>query len=603
MPKKIAKTFKGLFGMSDAQVAQLQDSVRVLYILSEKIDVLLNHRHVNDQFKGHVSLEIDRLDGYLNYHAERLRGHMQEPTPTLISLSEKVDILLQSRTSADRVETHVSQEIDRLDGYLKYHVDRLRGEAQQPASTLIALSEKLDILLGQAIGSQENLQTQMAGLHGAIREPTAALISLSEKLDLALQSRNNTQQVEGHVSQEIDRLDGYLKYHVDRLRSEVPDPNPTLVSLSEKLDILMGEVASSRAEPAAVQTLNDKLDLLLQRQGTANPSRDGVLYSSTDLDALLDLDGFDLVLPSTEVGLLSFIKRHGLARYEPSVRQALRQCLKPGDVAVAVGTNVGLHSLVMATSVGEKGRLIGVEALPHIARTAKKSLHINGFAERTTFVQAALTDQVGETTIYVTGHSPNSSLFGTDAAGAEAVTVPCTTLDTIVPPGGRVDLIKLDIEGAEPLAWKGMSRVVRDNPDLTLLMEWSASHFERSGHSADSFLQELKKAGFKAWLLDDDAPDDPVTLDLKTAATLESTNLLFRRGAASAKAWPAKAARAKPTKAASAKAARATAAKPARAAPAQAAKVAPAKAAKAVPAKAAKATPAKAVRKSAPKRD
>ena len=518
--------------------SEAQEPTSILISLSEKLDILLQNRHGTERIETHVSQEIDRLDGYLNYHVERLRSEAQEPTSILISLSEKLDILLQNRHGAERIETHVSQEIDRLDGYLKYHVELLRGEAKEPASALVALSEKLDAMMGQTAGLQEQLREQVAGLHGAMREPAPVLVGLSEKLDLLLGQATGSQQ---HLHEQMAGLHGAVR-----------EPASILVGLSEKLDALIGEMANARAEPgAAFRALNEKVDGLLQRQAKidaapgAHSARDGVLYSSANIDALLDLDGYDLVLPSSEVGLLSFLTRHGLARYEPAVRQALRKCLKPGDVAVDVGTNVGLHSLVMATSVGADGRLIGIEALDHIARTAQKTLQINGFAERTTFVRAALTDKVGETTIYVTGHSPNSSLFGNDAAGAEPVTIPSTTLDAIVPAGGRVDLIKLDIEGAEPLAWKGMSRVLRENPDLTLLMEWSASHFQRSGHSADAFLRVLKNAGFEAWLLDDEAPDDPIPLDFKTAAALEATNLLFRRRTSNANAWPTKESRPK----------------------------------------------------------
>jgi hypothetical protein len=48
-----------------------------LHLLSEKLDVLLHHRHSTERTDLHVSREVDRLDGYLQYHIETIRQDLK----------------------------------------------------------------------------------------------------------------------------------------------------------------------------------------------------------------------------------------------------------------------------------------------------------------------------------------------------------------------------------------------------------------------------------------------------------------------------------------------------------------------------------------------
>jgi FkbM family methyltransferase len=318
------------------------------------------------------------------------------------------------------------------------------------------------------------------------QSPLGVIYSLSEKLDILLHHRHTTPRTDAHISKEVNRLDDYLNYHVETLMAS--------------LDVILSKV-----------------------------SKRETVYLAPKSEAVLDLDGFDVIIPAGEIGLITFFTRHPLSEFEPAVQSALRRHLKSGMVAIDCGVNIGLHSLIMASAVGADGSVVGFEALPKLAATASHTLSLNGFGPRYRIVQGALADQVGEVEFYVADHSPMSSLFPSSESQDHPTTIRCTTLDNELPPGSRVDLIKMDIEGAEYLAWRGMSRVLADNPGVVIIMEWSSSHMERSRVDGVKFFQEILAAGFSAWILRDESPDEPLALDRPDVNRLDGANLLFKR--------------------------------------------------------------------------
>lgn len=363
-----------------------------------------------------------------------------------------------------------------------------------------------------ALLSNEKIENKLDSI---LSRHEAILVSLSEKVDsLLIKAKSDTQRQD--LIREIDRLDGYVGYHVDKLR-ELIEMKSSILNLSSDAILDLIERNSSVLHSSA-----DAIVDLIERKSS-------VLYSSSDVDAIIKTGDFDLVVPSREVGLITYLTRLGPRSIEPAVRAALRRHIKTGDTVVDGGTNIGAHSVEMAYAVGERGRFFGFEALPHLAEAVRKTLGLNGLSKQSKVVQAALSDQKGDLTFYAADHSPISSLFELDGNRATSTSVRSVTLDDEIAPDLRVDLVKLDIEGAEPLAWQGMSRIVTQNHDLVVVMEWSASHFHRSGKDPSVFMTQILGSGFSGWRLIDDALDQPVRICLEQAASLEETNLLFSR--------------------------------------------------------------------------
>lgn len=116
-----------------------------------------------------------------------------------------------------------------------------------------------------------------------------------------------------------------------------------------------------------------------------------------------------------------------------------------------------------------------------------------------------------------------------DFMTAEEIQAPAATLDERIPPGSRVDFIKIDAEGAEPNVWRGMSRIVAENPQLEIVLEWPSSHFQRSGRDPAAFMHDIRSCGFKPYLINVRS-DHELTQPLsKNVSALEGENLFSTR--------------------------------------------------------------------------
>jgi FkbM family methyltransferase len=194
---------------------------------------------------------------------------------------------------------------------------------------------------------------------------------------------------------------------------------------------------------------------------------------------------------------------------------------------VDIGANIGVHALIMAKIVGPSGRVVCFEPVPHIASTLERTLRLNGFGERSQVICSAAANAAGEATLHSAPHSPMSSLSPIPEKCA-SLTVRTVALDDYFAPGARVDLVKIDVKGAEPLVYKGMSRLVRENPEIELILKWSASHFVRSNQSPELFWDSIRNDGFKPLRIDDERPGQLVALQ-GVATVPDAANILLTR--------------------------------------------------------------------------
>jgi FkbM family methyltransferase len=157
----------------------------------------------------------------------------------------------------------------------------------------------------------------------------------------------------------------------------------------------------------------------------------------------------------------------GRAEYEPATVRAVRALLGPGGVFVDVGANCGYFSLVAAALVGSSGRVFAFEPNPTVFRELTVHVELNACADRARAYQCALSDAPAERVrLFVSPrHSGFSTLApdrspGRDHLSAESVVdVRTSTFDRWRLEAGveAVDLVKIDVEGAEDQVLAGMA--------------------------------------------------------------------------------------------------------------------------------------------------
>ncbi len=98
----------------------------------------------------------------------------------------------------------------------------------------------------------------------------------------------------------------------------------------------------------------------------------------------------------------------------------------------------------------------------------RRHVRMNGFEHRVTVLPIAVGSEQGTVPLFrFPGNWGHSNLF----EGADPVLVPCATIDSLhLPP---IDVCKMDIEGSELSALKGMEKTIRRSPRMKLLIEYA----------------------------------------------------------------------------------------------------------------------------------
>jgi FkbM family methyltransferase len=140
--------------------------------------------------------------------------------------------------------------------------------------------------------------------------------------------------------------------------------------------------------------------------------------------------------------------------YELELLDVLRRLLKPGDLVVDVGANIGNHTVFFAGVC--KCRVISIEPHPVAFKILKENIRINNLEGRVVSHNLALGQSRGTATFEPT---PDHNL-GASTLTTEQGAIPVVTLDELVA-RQRPRLIKVDVEGMEFLVLLGASRTLQ----------------------------------------------------------------------------------------------------------------------------------------------
>jgi FkbM family methyltransferase len=181
-----------------------------------------------------------------------------------------------------------------------------------------------------------------------------------------------------------------------------------------------------------------------------------------------DLRGANLLLD------LQVDKDLWLGTYEPEVQATIRFFCKPGMSVYDVGANIGYTSLLMAQAVGPEGQVIAFEPHPKNIDRLQTNLELNPFASIVQIVSLAVADQSGPARFQIHVSGGMGRLVGTSVKPDRFVgeiDVSQISLDEFVYDRGNPvpELIKVDIEGGEGLAMRGMRRLLREAQPILLL--------------------------------------------------------------------------------------------------------------------------------------
>ena len=176
-----------------------------------------------------------------------------------------------------------------------------------------------------------------------------------------------------------------------------------------------------------------------------------------------------LVLANEDVGRLIAIFRD----FEPEESKFFQGILKPDDICFDVGGNVGYFSMLMAERA-RQGSVHVFEPIPLNAAMVRTNAELNDFPH-IIVNNVAVGDEAGTANFSISVDSAYSSMKATGRKAEEkSIKVPIWTLDEYIENNAipRVDIMKVDVEGAEDMVVKGASRLLSDasrRPRIILL--------------------------------------------------------------------------------------------------------------------------------------
>lgn len=235
--------------------------------------------------------------------------------------------------------------------------------------------------------------------------------------------------------------------------------------------------------------------------------------------------GERIFLPPTDLDLTPTLLRDG--RWKPRVEATLARLARRGQWVADVGANVGAFTLALAHAVGPEGLVDCFEPHPHLARLLGATLQVNGLGGNVTLHARAALDRGGSAGFAVMpDHAASGALLPTGPQHAERMSVPAVRLDEALAECPALDLLRLDINGCEPLALRGAENLIRRSPELRILSAWCMPAM-RGRADVTALLAWLAELDFQAWWLNAAAELEPLKLDALLA--MPDGEVLFSR--------------------------------------------------------------------------
>ncbi len=179
----------------------------------------------------------------------------------------------------------------------------------------------------------------------------------------------------------------------------------------------------------------------------------------------------------------------------------LGKMIRPGYHVLDIGANIGFYARVISSLVGPEGKVYCFEPdrlnYKYLLKNTSALANVKAF-------NLAVSDHKDVLKVY------KSKLLNVDhrtypVNNYDSVEeIGAVSIDELMQEGviGEVDVVKIDIQGYELTAFKGMTRLLTSNPGLKIIAEYWPHGFKRAGSSAIAFYDFFDAQGFKFYLID-----------------------------------------------------------------------------------------------------
>jgi FkbM family methyltransferase len=203
--------------------------------------------------------------------------------------------------------------------------------------------------------------------------------------------------------------------------------------------------------------------------------------------------------------------------YDPDLHGFIQEYIHAGMVCLDVGANIGEITLHMARCVGPRGSVIAFEPAPPLLERLKRHITKSPYQKNIIVEPIALSNITGNMKFfYANFDKENQGMGSLVSQNNDVVTriadIEVKKLDDYVAENkiDRIDFIKVDIQGAEPLFLDGASKTIhRFQPDI--LMEVSPSDLVSIGSNSQDIVHRIEDFGYRVFEIAGGKPKRQIT--------------------------------------------------------------------------------------------
>lgn len=200
-----------------------------------------------------------------------------------------------------------------------------------------------------------------------------------------------------------------------------------------------------------------------------------------------------------------------LGTYENFCTETVKKHIKPGDVCLDVGANIGWYSTLFSKIVGQNGAVHSFEPVPRTFAELEKNVRLNGAPPNVFLNNFGLGDAEKTLEIHLFDGMPSghASLAARENQPAQSFAVQIKTLDSYLLEREieRVDFVKVDIEGAELMFLKGASKLFEQKTPPVIFMEMALETTKEFGYKPNDLIEFIRavRADYEFYALDESA--------------------------------------------------------------------------------------------------
>lgn len=182
--------------------------------------------------------------------------------------------------------------------------------------------------------------------------------------------------------------------------------------------------------------------------------------------------------------------------WEETETNLIKNILQRDMIVVDIGAHIGYYTLIAARLVGKNGKVYAFEPNPDNFTLLKKNVKENNY-KNVCLINKAISNKEGFLKLFINPESSGSGSIYEKDNNKNCINIKATTLDNSLKNIKKIDIIKIDIEGAEILALEGMNNIIERNKDIKLIIEFNKEGIRKLGHEPIDFINKLKKFNFK----------------------------------------------------------------------------------------------------------